>query len=215
MIDAAIAGSEDSQSVPSVPSASPGIFSPTIHRLCSKAIFEAIMKDYLERIYPLVPVVHCPTFLAHLHEERYMHSQTFLSFCFAISALVLAILPRKLDEYNRIDGSMEFANRQEAIEYIHSMIMQARPVDYFDKLTLEKWAISYLMSMTNAHLRHLPRAKVLIAEADLICTELGLPRISSYVGLDNIEAQLRKKAFWLNFTTFSSVILTREATSYD
>lgn len=175
----------------------------TIHLVCSQAVFEAIMQDYLDIIYPLVPVVHRPSFRSDLRHQRYTTDLTFLSFCFAICGLVLGILPRKFAEYNAIDDSLAFSNRREAVKSIHETILRIRPLEYFDSLTLEKWAISYMIGITNAHLRHVLRARILRAETDTICGELGLNRIATYAGLDCIETQLRKKAFWLNFTSHS------------
>lgn len=165
------------------------------------------MQDYLDILYPLVPVVHRPTFLDDLRDQRHVHCSTFRSFCFAICSLVLGVLPQKFEEYKRIDGSIAHPNRREAIKSIHRTIVNSRPADYFDDITREKWAIAYLISTANGHLGHMSRAKMVFAEANAMCQESGLHRISSYAGLDKIEAQLRKKAFWLNFTSYSCVTL--------
>ena len=183
--------------------ASPELWSP---QFCSQAVHNVIMQDYLNIIYPLVPVVHRPTFLEDLRSNRYIRDQTFHSFCLAISGLVLGILPNKFDEYKQIDGSLPYPNRREAAKHIRTLIIQGRPADYFDEHTREKWAISYMMSVSDGHFGHVNRAKMLFAETAAICYELGLHRISNYAGLDKIESQLRKKAFWLNFTSYTFVL---------
>lgn len=185
----------------------------TIRTICSFAVFDALMQDYMAIIYPLVPVVHRPTFRNDLRNQRHMHDEVFKSFCLAICALVLGILPRKFDQYRQIDGSLAFANRKAAVTTIHSLILKNRPVDYFDTITLEKWAISYMIGTTSAHLQLRTRARVQFGETDTLCTELGLNRIASYTCLDLIQTQLRKKAFWLTFTTYSSVSFNTETVS--
>lgn len=163
------------------------------------------MKDYLDIIYPLVPVVHRPTFRADLRNERQTYDETFQSFCLAICALVLVILPRKLDLYRQIDGSLPFQTRKEAVTAIHSLILKNRTIEYFDTVSHEKWAIAYMIATTSAHLQNKARSGIQFAETSAMCSELGLNRIASYSGLNAIEIQLRKKAFWLNFTTYSHV----------
>ncbi|KAL1305440.1 hypothetical protein AAFC00_002322 [Neodothiora populina] len=176
---------------------------PLFERICSARVFDIIVRDYLDILYPLVPVVHRPTFLNDLRDKRYMHDHTFESFCLAICSLVLGILPRKFDEYRQIDGSLNFPSRRAAAETIHEMIMKSRPVNYFDTLCLDKWAIAYMLAASDVHLGHAARGRMRVAETNSICDELGLQRIGSYAGLDRVESQLRKKAFWLNFTTYS------------
>lgn len=193
---------------------SPGLVVPSIQAFCSRSVFEAIIRDYLEVIYPLVPVVHIPTFLLDLQNERHMHVRTFQMFCLAVCGLVLSILPHKFDTYRQIDGSLAFADRREAVRFIHSLILSARPPEYLDKLSHEKWAISYMISITNAHLGFRTRARVQQAEMDVICSEMEFHRISSYANLDYIEVQLRKKAFWLTFTSQSSVVTAICASIY-
>ena len=46
--------------------------------LCSRATLRLILNDYLDLVYPLIPVVHIPTFISRLHSERDVHDEDFL-----------------------------------------------------------------------------------------------------------------------------------------
>jgi len=182
-----------------------GLANSSIRRFCSEAVFDTIIQDYLTVIYPLVPVIHCPTFQRDLKDERHLKDVTFQSLCLTICGLVLGTIPHKFEEYRLIDGSLRYANRREAVKHIHGLILQSRPDDYFDKLSQEKWAISYMMSTTVGHFGHEKRSKMYYAETNAIGMELGIHQVSSYNALNHIEAQLWKKSFWLSFTSYSSV----------
>jgi hypothetical protein len=179
-----------------------------VHRLVSSPIFDDIMEDYVSVLYALIPVVHIPTFLSHLQEKRYHHDLLFQMFCLAISGCIFAVLPHEFERYTTRDMNTGFRDRRSAIDDIHHAIVIARPPTYYDRLSHEKWAISYLFSVTNAHLGYRSRAKLQFAECNTIVTELGMHRIASYHDLDHVERQLRKKAFWLSFIGWSSVVST-------
>ncbi|TIA00686.1 hypothetical protein D6C82_04389 [Aureobasidium pullulans] len=138
-----------------------------------------------------------------IRNGKHHHDPTFQMFCLAMCGCVFGILPHKFEQYTEQDASVGFTDRRTAIADIHHAIMVARPPDYHDKLSHEKWAIMYLMSVTNAHLGHRNRAKLQFAECNTIATELGLHRIASYRELDYVESQLRKKAFWLSYIGWS------------
>ncbi|KAI5208161.1 hypothetical protein E4T39_01462 [Aureobasidium subglaciale] len=174
-----------------------------VHRLVTCSSFKTIMRDYLDVLYALIPVVHIPTFESRLEVGKQNYDVSFQMFCLSICACVFGILPHKFDEYTRIDSTIKYTDRRTAITEIHHAIMVARPAEYYDNLSHEKWAILYLMSVTNAHLGHINRAKLHFAQCNTIATEMNLHRKASYRQLDNIEAQLRKKAFWLIFTGWS------------
>ncbi|TIA14695.1 hypothetical protein D6C80_05558 [Aureobasidium pullulans] len=151
----------------------------------------------------------CPlrTYASPAHSDirngKHHHDLTFQMFCLAMCGCVFGILPHKFEQYTEQDASVGFTDRRTAIADIHHAIMVARPPDYQDELSHEKWAIMYLMSVTNAHLGHRNRAKLQFAECNTIATELGLHRIASYRELDYVESQLRKKAFWLSYIGWS------------
>ncbi|KEQ92121.1 hypothetical protein AUEXF2481DRAFT_32332 [Aureobasidium subglaciale EXF-2481] len=183
-----------------------------VHRFVFCPVFDAVMQDYLSVLYALIPVVHVPTFVSHLQERRHHHDLTFQMFCLAISACTFGILPHKFAEYVDKDASTGFTNRRTAIAEIHHSIITARSPAYHDDFSHEKWAISYLFSVTHAHLGHRSRAKIQFAECNTIVKELGLQRIASYHDLNHIERQIRKKAFWLSFIGWSHMN-TREVDS--
>ncbi|KAI4853971.1 hypothetical protein E4T44_00503 [Aureobasidium sp. EXF-8845] len=174
-----------------------------VHPLVSCASFSTIMQDYLDVLYALIPVVHVPTFVEDLRNERQYHDLTFQMFCLAICACIFGILPYKFEDYIDQDVNIKYKDRRAAIADIHRAIIVVRPLEYYDDLSHEKWAINFLMSVTNAHLGHRNRAKLLFAECSTILTELGMHRVTSYRGLDHVETQLRKKAFWLSFIGWS------------
>lgn len=174
----------------------------TIPSLCSPELMRTALRDYLELLYPTIPVVHIPSFLIDLDANRHAIDASFLCLTFSLFALVVAMLPRKFEHYRNIDSGfgLEFADRRQLVDRVHSLVLENQAVDYFDDLTTTKWASAHTRMTAYACLGFWSRAAMLRAEAETIVLELKCHRVSSYAGLDKIETQLRKKIFWMTLT---------------
>ncbi|KPM36514.1 hypothetical protein AK830_g10046 [Neonectria ditissima] len=191
--------------------ASPSMAGPRFptDELCSRALLNIIMNDYLDLIYPLVPVVHRPSFRADLASNRDLTDPDFLAIVIAIAALTVGLLPSRFPVYRAMapDVAMRFDTRMAMINCCVDMCMRVRNFNYWDHVSLRKWAVCYLLSVGCFQTGQTNRSRMLEVESMQIGRLLGLHRVSDYDGLNCIEVQLRKKAFWLMFYTYAHSML--------
>ncbi|KAH9209409.1 beta-glucosidase [Leptodontidium sp. 2 PMI_412] len=188
------------RSVFSAHSASPrfnGTF-PT-DSLCSRPLLNRIMSDYLDHLYPLIPIVHRPTFRADLEKGKDLYDNDFLALMLSISAATVGTIPRKFNEYRNAPNPLRFKTRTEMINHCYDMTLGLRGSDYFDEINFNKWASSYFMQIAFFQIGQHNRQRMVEVEAMQLARLLDLHQISSYDGLDCIQTQLRKKGFWLMF----------------
>ncbi|KAF7549718.1 hypothetical protein G7Z17_g6193 [Cylindrodendrum hubeiense] len=173
--------------------------------LCSRALLNIIMNDYLDLIYPLVPVIHRPSFRADLASNRDLTDPDFLSIVIALAALTVGLLPTRFPVYRALapDVAMRFETRMAMINCCVDMCMRLRTNTFWDHINLRKWAVCYLLSVGCFQTGQANRSRMLEVESMQVGRLLGLHRISDYEGLNSIETQLRKKAFWLMFYTYA------------
>lgn len=165
-------------------------------RLCSRSLLEALAGDYLELLYPLMPVIHRPSFVKDLAERRDLMDLDFSMLLVAMCAVLVATLPRKFQEYR---SSLPFSTRSEMVNFCNTLSLSIRGPEYFEIISLQKWAASYLLYHAHFHVGQFNRARMLEVEAMQLARLLDLHYLPSYDGLNCIETQLRKKAFWLMF----------------
>lgn len=157
------------------------------------------MQDYLDHLYPLVPIVHRPSFRDALLENQDSEDPVFFAVMLAIAALVVATLASKFPEYKNHPQPLRFASRKEFVHSCYKKVMSLRDSSYFDQLNFQKFSVPYLFFAAFLQLGDHNWSRMLSVEAMQIARLLNLHRISDYEGLNCIETQLRKKGFWLVF----------------
>ena len=160
------------------------------------------MQDYLDYLYPLIPIVHRPSFQQSLRENRDCKDGGFLSLVVAMAAVVVATMPSRFQLYQSYHPPLRFASRREMARYCYDKIMALRDSNYFDQINFQKFATSYLLYAAFRQLGDHNMSRMLDVEATQIARLLNLHRISEYDGLNCIETQLRKRGFWLIFYGF-------------
>ncbi|KAJ8114437.1 hypothetical protein OPT61_g3684 [Boeremia exigua] len=114
--------------------------------ICSRELLLAIVDDYLASIYPLIPVVHRPSFLLNLEQNRDIYDNDFLGLLISICAVVIGLLPSRFDHYRMFtSGSLCAHSRIEIVDRCYHLLNRLRGADFFDNVGFDKWAISYLM----------------------------------------------------------------------
>ncbi|KAH8659859.1 hypothetical protein BX600DRAFT_438095 [Xylariales sp. PMI_506] len=181
--------------------------SPTTPRyptdgLCSRDLLKRMMQDYLRHLYPLIPVVHRPSFQRDLLEDRDVENKVFLGLLISISALVTSVMPSRFAEYQMHDPPLRFATRSDMVTYCHNVIMGLRDTTYFDQVNFQKFAIAYMLEISFFQLGEQNRSRMMEVEAMQLGRLLNFHQISQYEGLNCIETQLRKKGFWLLFYAY-------------
>lgn len=156
-----------------------------------------MLNDYLDLLYPLIPVVHRPSFRRDLECHRDSYDNDFLGVIVALCAVLIATIPRKFEEYHTYEDSLRFNSRTEMVNFCWEINQSTRKPDYFDQIGHRKWAISYLFYLSYLQIGQHNRSRMFEVEAMQIARLLDLHFIPSYNGLNCIEKQLRKKAFWL------------------
>jgi hypothetical protein len=167
--------------------------------LCSRDLLNRMLLDYLEFLYPLIPVVRRPSFCHDLLQNRDVNDKDFLVLIISLCAVTVGNMPRRFKEYRAFKPSLQVQTRTEMIWYCYDYITGLRRPDYFESINLQKWAASYLMAISFFQIGEPNQARMIEVESMQLACLLGLQQISEYDGLNCIETQLRKKAFWLMF----------------
>ncbi|TID03842.1 hypothetical protein CH35J_002511 [Colletotrichum higginsianum] len=184
---------------PSVQVANPGY--PT-DELCSRRLIHVLMADYLDLVYPLVPVVHRPSFRHDLATNRDVTDPDFSALLISLCALVVGLLPSRFRDYRAVDpeaGRRFGTTRTAMIDRCAEICMRQRTARYWDRINHRKWAVCYVLSVACFQTGQVNRSRMFDVEYLQLSRLLGLHRISEYEGLNCIETQLRKKAFWMLF----------------
>jgi hypothetical protein len=162
------------------------------------------MGDYIDRLHPLIPLVHLPTFRAELAADHDVDDVIFLSLVTALASLVVGVLPSRFAAYQAMipDPDRRFTSRSAMAEHCSTLCLRLRTARYWDQISQRKWAISYALCMGAFQLGQNNQGRMFEAEAMQTARLLGIHQVSEYRGLNPVETQLRKKAFWLQFYGF-------------
>ncbi|KAL1890712.1 hypothetical protein Sste5346_008036 [Sporothrix stenoceras] len=174
--------------------------------LCARPLVRLIVEDYLERVYPLVPVVHRPSFCAALAADHDIDNPVFASLLLAICAVTVGLLPSRYEScyctWSSPGPPLRFTSREAMMNYCYDGVLRRRGPRYFDEIDFAKLAISYLLSITFFQIGDQNRARMMEVEAMQLGRLLQVHKIQEYAGLSCIEAQLRRKGFWLLFYAY-------------
>lgn len=119
---------------------------------------------------------------------------------------MVALIPRKFDEYQHAAEPLCYQTRTQMIDACRKFVVDLRSSDYFEALNQSKWAIAYMFQIAYFQLGGLNQVSFWYSEAAQMSRLLKLEDLSSYLRLNCIETQLRKKAFWLTFYIFVWVL---------
>jgi len=170
-----------------------------ISKISSRKAFSLMIQDYLDILYPLMPIVHRPSFKHDVANNRADHDQLFYSLLLCICAAVVCTLPRRFLEYRRAQWPFDFKTPYELTTHLERSVIDMRGQDYFEKSVVEKCAIAYFLGLAFGSVNLKGRATMYWAEMWVLLKAMGANDPDSYVGVSFTEAQLRKKAFWLYF----------------
>jgi hypothetical protein len=173
--------------------------------LCSRSLFKTMLNDYVRHLYPAVPVVHRPSFRRDVRRNRDVYDNDFLGLTFAICAVLIATMPSKFQEYRSGPTPLRFQTRTEMVNCCREMVLNLQGPAYYDEISLQKWAVPYLLAIAYFQVGQHNRGRMLEVESMQLARLLELHDISSHTGLNCIEIQLRKRAFWLMFYTYVQV----------
>lgn len=188
--------------------------------LCSRPIINSIIKTYLEDLYPLTPIVHRPTFISDLNKRREKEDPLFLGLILAVSAFTVAHIPRKLASYKVLDSNFRYQTCSEMICHCHDLVYTIKSSPYWISsynASVTQVSILMLISMADYYLtRHRTRAFLLNQEAFGLMRLLGFGKWpEGYRNISKIEAELRKRTFWIQYFHTCIINLRETKLSFD
>lgn len=173
----------------------------------SPAIVDHIVGLFFDFVYPLTPCLHRPTFLADLRARRDKTDPVFFALSLAVLASTLVQVPRSLvnldkEEVESLARRCVRAARAK-ISYIWEEPVPMR-ADFVVIFYLEG-IVHLLLGNNTAHV-------VVTAQANQCALALRLNEESSYENLNPIEAEIRRRIYWLLFQADKSTACMRART---
>ena len=167
--------------------------------LCPRSLVLYILGDYLKYVYPLLPVIHRPTFENDLNDDRDRQDEGFAMLIICLCAATVGFLPSRFQSYLDFTPPLAFPTRTDMIAHCHKIHQSFKDTQYYDTISHQKWASNFSLGLAFFQIGKNTLWRMLDVEAMQLLRFLEVQHISSYAGLDAIEVQLRKKAFWLMF----------------
>ncbi|KAH7028914.1 uncharacterized protein B0I36DRAFT_290164 [Microdochium trichocladiopsis] len=168
--------------------------------LFSRELVLLVLNDYVTYVYPLLPVVHRPSFAADLEGGRDARDGDLLALVVSLCAATVGLLPSRLPTY-RAHG-LPFETRTAMANHCFRLNQGFRGPAYFDTISHSKWASTYMLGIAIHQTGNANLWRMLEVEAMQLLRLLEVHHLASYAGLDPIEVQLRKKAFCLMFNGY-------------
>jgi hypothetical protein len=170
--------------------------------LCSREMVLWMLDDFVTRLYPLIPVIHRPTFRRSIATSQDNGDPDLLGLIIGMCSAVVGAMPSRFAAYRNHDPPFPFESRKAFIDHAYTVLCTLRGPDYFDQISYQKFATSYLFDIAFFQIGNANRARMVEVECLQLGRMLNLHRITEYRGLNHIETQLRKKGFWLLFYSY-------------
>ncbi|OAG11399.1 uncharacterized protein CC84DRAFT_1253872 [Paraphaeosphaeria sporulosa] len=166
---------------------------------CDPSVLRHIVRDYLDLVYPLLPLVHRGTFSTQFETntiDAAEHEPAFFRLCLALCAVTVASLPKKFNEYSR----GRYAD-------IGAMVDRACHLVLLSRISTESlWQehpatstviVSVLLATASLYAGRANQGWGYAIEAIHFFRALGLYRPEVYEHLPPLEREFCKRTFWL------------------
>ena len=157
---------------------------------------QLIIDDYLDLVYPVIPVVHVPSFQRQLSNRVYDHDPAFLRLCLSICAVTVSSMPRKISVY----GFGQYEDSREFVSRAYLLVMASRYTnspDWADIPSMNTLLCSYLLACASHYTEKSSRAWMLMNESLQTGKNLNIWNRDGYRNLSTIDAEICKRMFWL------------------
>ncbi|KAH7099515.1 fungal-specific transcription factor domain-containing protein [Auriculariales sp. MPI-PUGE-AT-0066] len=152
---------------------------------------EMILGLFFDFVYPLTPCIHQPSFLADFAAHREESDPIFFALVMSTVASTLVQLPRSYLPMSRAEVRQLAQSCHEASRHV--------TVGSYDPPTSALVVIRYLDTVYHFCLGNDATSHASFGEAQHIAVTLHMHEEASYEGLDPIECEMRRRAFWLLF----------------
>lgn len=182
-------------SLPSLP-----LGSVTIHHFLTEPVFNKILDDFLSQVYPVLPLVHIPSFLNHRAERRFETDPRFFRLCLALCAVTVASIPRSVSGYRCARSCSWYTGAADMVERASQLVLLSRlssDPGWQDSPSADSLLVSALMAMA-CHYAGKPVAGWGYAsEAVHLFREMELYSKATYREMDVVNGEICKRLFWL------------------
>ncbi|OAK96078.1 hypothetical protein IQ06DRAFT_352320 [Phaeosphaeriaceae sp. SRC1lsM3a] len=172
----------------------PGNFS--LEHLCDEVVFRAILDDFLDLVYPLIPLVHRPGFRKLVNDKAYTTDPAFFRLCLAVCAVTVASIPRKFAEY----GLSRYTNVGAMVDRACHLVLLSRistEPEWQNRPAMSTMIVSILLTMASHYAGRANQGWSYASEAIQFFRALELFREEAYAGLSLLDGELCKRAFWV------------------
>jgi hypothetical protein len=162
-----------------------------------ESIFLTILDDFLLRVYPVLPLVHVPSFTTSLRQRAFETDPVFFRLCISLCAVTVASIPRNVAGFY---GSSWYTDAGQMVERASHMVLLSRLATsptWQNEATVDSMIVSVILAMAS-HYAGKPNAGWAYAsEAVQFFRELELYKQDAYNAFNPIERELCKRSFWL------------------
>jgi len=168
----------------------------TLEHLCPQEIFDMILEDYLELIYPITPIVHRPSFRQLVVDRQYETDPALLRLCLSLCAMTISSMHRKIEIY----GFGFYASPREMVNRAYQLVMASRLVtvpQWANEPSIDTLLCSLLLGMASHYTESPSQGWVLLNESMHCSRSLGLFQKEAYESRNVINTEICKRAFWM------------------
>lgn len=173
---------------------------PSVEHLVPEAVLRIILDEYVNRVYPVIPLVHLPTFSSRLHAREFATDPVFFRLCMAICAVTVASIPRNGGTYGapwyRSNNVAEMVDR--AAHLVMLSHMSSSP-GWQNAATVDGILVNVLLALAFHYSGRQNAGWTYSSNAMLAFRRLELYKKESYAEMSTVDAEMSKRAFWLMF----------------
>lgn len=167
-----------------------------LEQFCTRDTFVEIFHDFVNLVYPVVPLVYLPTVKAMVTRGDYATNQPFLRQCIALAAATVASLPRKLGLYAR---NSHHTSVSSFVLRAIQLVQMSRVIDdplYVSNPNTEHLTTSMMLCLAAHYASDTNQGWFYANEVSIFSRWMKLAEHQGYDGVPLVECELRKRAFW-------------------
>ena len=174
---------------------------PSVEHLVPEAVFRDILDEYVARVYPVIPLVHLPTFTARVQARAFATDPAFFRLCMSICAVTVTSIPRNGGTYGETwyrggNNAAEMIDRAAHLVMLSSM---SSTPGWQNAATVEGILVNVLLALAFHCSGRQNAGWAYLSHAMLAFRTLELYKKESYAEMSTVDAEMSKRAFWLMF----------------
>nr|XP_019012481.1 uncharacterized protein I206_03329 [Kwoniella pini CBS 10737]OCF51262.1 hypothetical protein I206_03329 [Kwoniella pini CBS 10737] len=181
----------------------PSVQFTSLDNVLGRDVAMYIFSLFFDYVHPLTPCLHRPTFLMEVETRRDEKDPVFLSLVLSVLASAIVQIPKALLPPINNVPAREIADRCYQVSRLVSL-------NAYDPPTIELVITRFLDAVYHLVSGRLGAQAACLGEALQVGVSLGLHRESSYVGLDPITTEVRRRMFGLIFHSDKSAACLRD-----